>query len=96
MTDSSGIVDFERIDRLGVPDFLERGGSIVVMDFDDNGWQDLYITRYGQEDILFANTEGSFQRIDNPLGLDTNNGGNASVWADFDNDGDPDMTPPSS
>lgn len=91
MTDSSGIVDFERIDRLGVPDFLERGGSIVVMDLDDNGWQDLYITRHGQEDILFANTEGSFQRVDNPLGLDTNNGGNASVWADFDNDGDPDM-----
>lgn len=91
VTDSSGIVDFERIDRLGVPDFLERGGSIVVMDFDRNGWQDLYITRYGQEDILFANFEGAFQRIDNPLGLDTNNGGNASVWADFDNDGDPDM-----
>lgn len=61
------------------------------MDFDDNGWQDLYITRYGQNDILFKNTEGHFQRVDNPLGLDTNNGGNASVWADFDNDGDKDM-----
>ncbi len=91
ITNSSGIVDIERVDRLGVPDFVERGGSIVVMDFNQDGWQDLYITRYGQDDLLFQNNQGTFQRIDNPLGLNTNNGGNASAWADFDNDGDKDM-----
>lgn len=91
ITNSSGIVDFERIDRLGVPDFVERGGSIIVMDFNQDGWQDLYVTRYGQDDILFQNNQGTFQRIDNPLGLNTSNGGNSSAWADFDNDGDKDM-----
>jgi len=83
----------------GAADWLEeppmsdgaRGGSFAIIDFDGNGWLDIYLTRYQAEDLLFLNDQGSFTRVPSPLGIDTADGGNASSWADFDNDGDLDL-----
>ena len=70
--------------------YVVRGGTPVVMDYDDDGWLDVYVVRYGLPDVLFHNQEGVFTRIDNPFGL-TSNAGNMPAWADFDNDGDNDL-----
>lgn len=42
-------------------------------------------------DIAYLNDEGSFTRVDNPLGIDTSHGGNGGAWADIDNHGDGDL-----
>ncbi|EDY84641.1 FG-GAP repeat domain protein [Verrucomicrobiia bacterium DG1235] len=92
VTNSSGIGDFERVERpLATQEFVVRGGQPIVMDFDQNGWQDIYIVRFGLPDIIYLNEAGSFTRVDNPLGLDTTNGGNGAAYADIDNDGDKDF-----
>ncbi|MBK1880403.1 FG-GAP-like repeat-containing protein [Pelagicoccus mobilis] len=86
----AGMDDFEVVTRTPA-DFVVRGGTPIVMDFDGNGWLDLYIIRYQLDDLIYLNNEGVFTKTVNPLGLDTKNGGNAGAWADIDNDGDNDM-----
>ncbi len=90
VTESVGIDEYERVSRHYL-DFVVRGGTPIVMDFDGNGWLDIYIIRYQLDDIIYLNTDGVFTKTINPLGLDTKNGGNVGAWADIDNDGDNDM-----
>ncbi len=90
VTDSVGIDEYERVSRR-FADFVVRGGTPIVMDFDGNGWLDLYIIRHKLDDIIYLNDNGVFTKTTNPLGIDTNNGGNVGAWADIDNDGDNDM-----
>ncbi len=90
VTDSAGIDNYDRV----ISDFSSfnvRGGTPIIMDFDGNGWLDIYIIRYKLDDIIYLNTDGVFTKTINPLGLDTNNEGNVGAWADIDNDGDMDM-----
>ncbi|MDQ8188227.1 VCBS repeat-containing protein [Pelagicoccus sp. SDUM812002] len=61
------------------------------MDFDQNGWLDIYIVRHKLEDLIYLNESESFTKIINPLGLETNDGGNVTAWANVDNDSDKDM-----
>ena len=92
VTAAAGIDAFERVTRpLGTEEFVVRGGHPIAMDFDGDGWQDLYIVRFGLPDILYRNVAGQFTRIDTPLGIDTANGGNAGAWVDIDNDGKKDL-----
>ncbi|MDQ8201433.1 FG-GAP-like repeat-containing protein [Pelagicoccus sp. SDUM812003] len=90
VTDAVGIDDYQRIAG-NENDFVVRGGTPIVMDFDRNGWLDIYIVRYQLDDILYQNNGGAFTKVVNPLGLDTANAGNVAAWADIDNDGDSDM-----
>lgn len=64
------------------------GMSPVVGDFDNDGWQDLFITTVGKN-YLFHNREGKFVDITDsagvagsPLAWST-----AATWFDYDNDG---------
>lgn len=90
VTLSVGLDEYEKIER-DTADFVVRGGSPIVMDFDGNGWLDLYIVRYQLDDLIYLNDGGIFTKVINPLGIETKNGGNVGAWADIDNDGDPDM-----
>ena len=92
VTASAGIDDFERVERpLQTEEFVVRGGHPIIMDWDDNGWLDIYIVRFGLDDLIYFNDSGNFTRVDSPLGIDTANGGNGAAWGDIDNDGDKDF-----
>jgi hypothetical protein len=70
--------------------FVSRGGAPLVLDYDDDGWLDVYVVRHGLPDVLLRNQSGTFTRVDNPFNL-TSTAGNAPAWADFDNDGRRDL-----
>lgn len=92
-TDVTAETPFAMLEQLPMADLgagvsdVVRGGTPAVIDFNGDGWLDVYVTRYGLEDVLMLNRNGVFERIDNPLGLSTADGGNVPAWADFNNNG---------
>ncbi len=77
------------------PHVSAMGASVAVVDFDGDGWSDLYATtsRFGQPNALYRNRgDGTFEDVAARAGLaQLNREGEGvsmgSIWADFDNDG---------
>ena len=77
------------------PHVAGLGASVSVVDFDGDGWQDLYFTnsRFGEPNALYRNRgDGTFEDVAARVGLaDLNRPGEGvsmgAVWGDFDNDG---------
>ncbi len=60
------------------------GNGISFYDFDNDGWDDLTLSRPTYETIIYKNIEGSFFPITQiPSGLDTK----SVLWCDVNNDG---------
>jgi len=89
-----------------MPEVAQVGASVSVVDFDNDGNADLYVTnsKYGTENALYRNDTGSgsstdsgtFTNVAPKLGLaEVNREGTGtsmgSVWGDYDNDGDEDL-----
>ncbi len=78
-----------------LPQIASMGASVSVCDFDNDGWNDFYVTnsRYNSKNSLYHNQQdGSFIDVAPGFGLaDLNKEGRGtsmgSVWADIDNDG---------
>jgi hypothetical protein len=81
------------------PHVAALGASVSVMDFDGDGWPDLYFTnsRFGEPNALYRNRgDGTFEEVAASVGLaDLNRPGEGvsmgSVWGDVDNDGREDV-----
>ena len=81
------------------PQIASMGASVSVVDYDKDGWEDLYFTnsRTGSQNALYRNLHnGKFENVAPQLGLaDLNQEGTGesmgAVWADYDNDGYPDL-----
>jgi hypothetical protein len=66
--------------------------SISVVDIDGDGFDDFYVTTRLDRNRLFRNRgDGTFEEIAGKLGIDVDSHTNAALFADFDNDGDPDL-----
>jgi len=70
--------------------------SAVFSDVDGDGYQDLYVVngRYpaGEPNRLYRNKgDGTFDDVSRETGVDDGNWGLGAVFADVDNDGDPDL-----
>ncbi|MCH2061302.1 MAG: VCBS repeat-containing protein [Verrucomicrobiales bacterium] len=66
--------------------------GLSVVDFDNDGWDDLYVMgRWGTNQMLRNNRDGTFTDVAREIGLDINGLCNCAIFADFDNDGDPDV-----
>lgn len=82
-----------------MPLIASLGASVSVVDFDGDGWQDLYVTNSGEgtRNALYRNRkDGTFRDVAVELGVDGKNSRAAgvsmgSVWGDYDNDGDEDL-----
>ncbi|MBN2347735.1 MAG: CRTAC1 family protein [Bacteroidales bacterium] len=82
-----------------LPQIASMGASVSVSDFNNDGWNDLYVTnsRYSSKNALYLNQkDGSFTDVAGQYGLDDLNieGTGVSmgaVWADYNNDGYEDL-----
>lgn len=82
-----------------MPQIASVGASVSVVDFDNDGWQDFYITTsaHGRPNALYKNMGGGqFKNVAEPMGvahINTRETGvsMSSVWGDYDNDGYEDL-----
>ena len=87
-----------RLDHI-MPQVASMGAAVSVVDFNRDGWSDLYVTNSGEgsKNALFKNnTDGSFIDVASDAGVaDLNQAGTGvsmgSVWGDYDNDGYEDL-----
>jgi hypothetical protein len=68
-------------------------GGAAAGDYDNDGWVDLYVTRYYAPDILYRNNgNGTFSDTTNTaFGSLPRRNTNGVAWGDVDNDGDADL-----
>ena len=82
-----------------MPEVASMGASVSIVDFDRDGWPDIYVTdsAYGTQNRLYRNQhDGTFRDVAGPLGIgDVNREGTGvsmgAVWGDYDNDGYEDL-----
>ncbi len=82
-----------------MPQIASMGAGVSVVDFDRDGWQDLYVTNSaeGSRNRLYRNLgDGKFSDVAESMGIsDVNPSGTGvsmgSVWGDYDNDGFEDL-----
>jgi hypothetical protein len=87
-----------RLDHI-MPQVASMGAAVAVVDFDEDGWSDLYVTnsKGGSRNKLYRNRgDGTFEDVAERLGVaDLNRDGTGvsmgSVWGDYDNDGYEDL-----
>jgi enediyne biosynthesis protein E4 len=82
-----------------MPEVASMGAAVSVVDFDRDGWSDLYVTNSGEgsRNRLYRNRgDGGFEDVAPAVGLaDLNHPDSGvsmgSVWGDYDNDGYEDL-----
>jgi hypothetical protein len=79
-------------EKAGLLDATGWGQGVCVGDYDNDGWQDLYVTYYGKN-RLYHNEHGVFKLVSEKAGV----GGNGKEWGagcafvDYDRDGKLDL-----
>jgi hypothetical protein len=67
------------------------GFSCAVGDYDNDGWEDLYVTNFGPNVLYHNNADGTFTDVTAKAGVGDERWGAAAAFADYDNDGDIDL-----
>ena len=82
-----------------MPEVASMGASVSIVDFDRDGWPDIYVTNsaIGSKNALYRNMhDGTFKDVADEMGIaDVNQPGTGvstgAVWGDYDNDGYEDL-----
>src|SRR6202046_1159565 len=82
-----------------MPEVASMGASVSIVDFDRDGWPDIYVTNsaIGSKNHLYRNNhDGTFIDVAEQMGIaDVNQPGTGvsmgAVWGDYDNDGYEDL-----
>ncbi len=63
------------------------GYGCVVGDFDNDGWDDLYVTNYGKNRLYRNNHDGTFSDVAERAGVDIDMWSTGATFGDYDGDG---------
>jgi enediyne biosynthesis protein E4 len=82
-----------------MPEVASMGAAVSIVDFDRDGWPDIYVTNSGEgsKNALYHNNhDGTFTDVAEQMGVaDVNQVGTGvsmgAVWGDYDNDGYEDL-----
>jgi hypothetical protein len=75
-----------------MPASWDRHPGVSVVDVNGDGFDDFYVMTRWSRNMFFRNRgDGTFEEVAEILGLDLEGHTSSAVFADFDNDGDPDV-----
>jgi len=63
------------------------GQGVAVADYDNDGFDDLYLTFYGKNVLFHNNGNGTFTNVTAKAGVAGGGWSTSAAWADYDNDG---------
>lgn len=61
--------------------------GVAVADYDNDGYQDLYVTGYGSNQLYRNNKDGTFTDVTKKLGVAAGGWSTSAGWVDYDRDG---------
>jgi hypothetical protein len=63
------------------------GMGVAVGDYDNDGYEDLFVTGYGGNHLYHNNHDGTFTDVTQEAGVQGDGWSSSSAWVDLDNDG---------
>ena len=73
-------------ERAGLQGF-GYGMGVAVGDYDNDGFEDLYVTAYGGNKLYHNNGDGTFSDVTEKAGVAGSGWSTSAAWVDLDNDG---------
>ena len=67
------------------------GMGVAVGDFDNDGWDDIYITGLGEAHLFHNEHNGTFKDVTQSAGVNNTGFGASAAWLDYDKDGKLDL-----
>jgi len=63
------------------------GYGVVVADYDNDGWPDIYVTNYGKNRLYHNNHDGTFTDVAEKAGVTLGTWSSGATFGDYDGDG---------
>ena len=67
------------------------GMGVAVADYDNDGWDDVYVTGLGESRLFHNEHNGTFKDVTKAAGVNNTGFGASAAWVDYDRDGKLDL-----
>jgi len=83
----TGRLQFEDVTEKAGVGWVGCGMGVAVGDYDNDGFQDLYVTNFGSNVLYHNNGDGTFSDVTRRAGVDDPRWSTSAAWLDYDRDG---------